>query len=1059
MDYDFGNGNILETIDYNGYTSLFDYDGLGRLLSRVGPKDSWSQPSKIISYIYGTSANPVSTVLTEHLTDREEGIYFREWKYSDGWGNVRMAVSENETNTGYIVSEYAKLGARGKKTHKYNPYESDSFTFSAPSSDNKDFTAFYFDAKGRVQEQYKSQLTDKPIHDVIQFYPLETHIYSERDVDEDVWDFPAIVRLDGQGRKKEIVRFNGEPGAVEPMAYTFGYDPYGNISSWSDPEGNTRTFTYDSRSKILTLEDPNVGTVEYEYDTVGNEVLRVDSLGQIVEKTYGFGNRLLKLEMKNQSNGEPDQAFEYHYDVVSNEMPDAQNVFGLLSSVEGPENQRFFSYDENGKVIHERHQIKDLQNSTADNEVRQSFDVYTEYSARGWITERQLPNDVRIRNTYNHRNLPTQIEVIKGDTTIPILANARYDAKDRSIYRKYGNDTQSCQFFDLRGNMVGIRSGLGDESFCDAAGQFHAGAFLNLDLTYNAEGLPITVDDISASFAGVPSLDANYRYDRLNQLTEVSTPDYLGTYDYDAIQNMTERLLFPNTFGVQTGPYNYGENGAGPNQLTSTNKSSFSYDAMGHMEQYQDYELLYNSRGFLSEATHSSRGYEKNYYDDQGKILAHEANPLSGNKKVDYHIFSDFKIVNGEPVYLIEAKGKIAEVKIAKGPRPGLYQLDNLIAYSQNEEENPKPLSRELLDWNIDGGFDYADVEKFVDSFWDKTVSEQSNERLVVRYLHPDVFRNTSYVTDSDGDLVSHSTFLPYGRKRSSHGVPSVIGYGGSLNESTDLELMRIGVRFYASDIGKWISPDPAFLSQPKVVLGDVLQGNPYIYVSNNPLIYIDENGLVKIKVMVGLGDTYGTDAAGGDWEVMLGGEYDSRADGSSFTLVAQAGYSANVGPFATSGSVQFAVPLDGSGYSVSGKKSYKAGMVSVDGSVSRDTKGEIKNDVNAGIGGDPSAVLKAVAEKFAGRELTLNAGVVKAKVGIDFSTANGGELTFKGELFGNVSGVPLKGSIEFTLTKEDADAIRAAGGDVFDFAKGEIKKLGEGIVKSAEEGIARALE
>ena len=142
------------------------------------------------------------------------------------------------------------------------------------------------------------------------------------------------------------------------------------------------------------------------------------------------------------------------------------------------------------------------------------------------------------------------------------------------------------------------------------------------------------------------------------------------------------------------------------------------------------------------------------------------------------------------------------------------------------------------------------------------------------------------------------------------------------------------------------------------------------------------------------------------------------------------------------------------SGYSVSGKKSYSAaGILTGSGSVGRNTEGKTEVKKQADV------AFIAIAEKMSGKKMEFNAGVIKAKIGVDWSSSNGGELTFKGELFGNVSGVPLKGSVEFTLTKDDYEAIKAAGGSVADFAKGELTKMADGIVESAKKSVDKVLE
>ena len=281
----------------------------------------------------------------------------------------------------------------------------------------------------------------------------------------------------------------------------------------------------------------------------------------------------------------------------------------------------------------------------------------------------------------------------------------------------------------------------------------------------------------------------------------------------------------------------------------------------------------------------------------------------------DFHVFDDFIIRNGEATYMVEGGGKIAEVKLANSPKPDLALLDELIAYKFDDTDTQKPLSAELLDWNLDSAFDKTDLDSFVGAYWE-SVSDDSfgGSRLVIDFLHPDLLLNSSYITDSEGDLVHHAVYMPYGEKVSSHGVSSSRGFGGSLvEEDLDLGAMRMGVRFYASGLGRWTTPDPLFFMEPNEVVKDVMQSNPYAYAANNPMLFIDINGYVVVKVMGGVGKEIGDDAyAKVSFEALIGFEYDSEAkDNSTVSLVGQAGLEASFAYlWSYKKEVSFKVPL-----------------------------------------------------------------------------------------------------------------------------------------------------
>ncbi len=60
----------------------------------------------------------------------------------------------------------------------------------------------------------------------------------------------------------------------------------------------------------------------------------------------------------------------------------------------------------------------------------------------------------------------------------------------------------------------------------------------------------------------------------------------------------------------------------------------------------------------------------------------------------------------------------------------------------------------------------------------------------------------------------------------------------------TETGLIYFGGRYYAPELGRWITPDPLFLEkEPKKVVEMPLSSNLYAYVKNNPMTYVDETG------------------------------------------------------------------------------------------------------------------------------------------------------------------------------------------------------------------------
>jgi RHS repeat-associated protein len=66
---------------------------------------------------------------------------------------------------------------------------------------------------------------------------------------------------------------------------------------------------------------------------------------------------------------------------------------------------------------------------------------------------------------------------------------------------------------------------------------------------------------------------------------------------------------------------------------------------------------------------------------------------------------------------------------------------------------------------------------------------------------------------------------------------------GAEIDRETDLGLIRMGARWHASRLGRWVSADPLFLAEPDKCLESSLECNLYNYARDNPIDFRDQNG------------------------------------------------------------------------------------------------------------------------------------------------------------------------------------------------------------------------
>ena len=127
-----------------------------------------------------------------------------------------------------------------------------------------------------------------------------------------------------------------------------------------------------------------------------------------------------------------------------------------------------------------------------------------------------------------------------------------------------------------------------------------------------------------------------------------------------------------------------------------------------------------------------------------------------------------------------------------------------------------------------------------------------SGSTSTIHYVHPDHLTGASIITDSNGNIEETLDYYPFGSIRLDEKSDS---YSESRKFSghefdVDSGLSYMDARYYNSDLGRFISQDPAYLELDRleVQLIDPQSWNSYAYARNNPLINIDPNGEFSVR-------------------------------------------------------------------------------------------------------------------------------------------------------------------------------------------------------------------
>ena len=351
--------------------------------------------------------------------------------------------------------------------------------------------------------------------------------------------------------------------------------------------------------------------------------------------------------------------------------------------------------------------------------------------------------------------------------------------------------------WSLSGNLMGASAGGSSQGQVDYTYQ-------NVSFDYNGN-----VTGFSDSVMGTWT----FGYDTLNRLSSshntaatTSSAQYLNNYGcwvYDAFGNQTSEAMSATACNSNPPLTSWGTlSASNNNRFASTQNGATHYDASGNV---------------------SNDGVNTYLYDGEGRVCA-----------VSYSV-AGATLMTG---YVYDADG----IRVAKGSintwscdlnSNGFQTLNSYVLGPGGEQVTEMGMdSNGSMVWqhtniytgsSMIGTYDLSGLHFFVD----------------------DPLGTRRAQTDYAGVLEQTCASLPYGDQLNCSGPLASLQYPTEQHftgKERDAESGNdyFGARYYASSMGRWLSPDKPFADQHPE---DPQSWNLYAYVRNNPLVAIDDNG------------------------------------------------------------------------------------------------------------------------------------------------------------------------------------------------------------------------
>jgi RHS repeat-associated protein len=346
------------------------------------------------------------------------------------------------------------------------------------------------------------------------------------------------------------------------------YEPdFSQVTSITDPNGNTSTFTYDSNGNRLTATNPLGETTSFSYDDFGQLISVTDADGNTTVYGYDRMGNLISVcdPLKNTSTFGYDERGNRvsAQDPLNHTSIMTYNLNNQVRAVKDPmDHITTFSYDQNGKVS----SVTDAKGNTT---------IY-EYTILDMISRETDSMSGSIRYYYNDDGLLSSITNARGKTT-----SFFYDELNR-VTRTEGPLGRPTQFgYDEVGNLI--------YSF-DARGAlvhyFYNDLNRLIKKTYPDENAVEYRYDLGGRRTFVKERDGNassYSYSAANRLTSIVTRGNTVNYSYDGVGNV---LSVENPEGGQISNYTYNAGNRLSQVYIGGKVFNYRYDAAGRLTSF-----------------------------------------------------------------------------------------------------------------------------------------------------------------------------------------------------------------------------------------------------------------------------------------------------------------------------------------------------------------------------------------------------------------------------------------------------------------------------------------
>ena len=684
----------------------------------------------------------------------------------------------------------------------------------------------------------------------------------------------TISYYEPSGLKRSIqYPLPGTSGSGQTVAFLYNWDTLGNLLKVTQPGNDATqsivsTFNYTSdgnytqqaaKGQPVSVIDNFGRTIwHYRYDSRGNEISKVDALGDQTDFTYNIVDQPVQTILPLTAQTGSGRGYLNHYylypsgSLMQTVIYDENaNAFRQITTAYGAEGETLsatgnrepvaFTYD----ALYRKKALSDGN----------SHVTSYSYNTSGYLASVSFPNSSTVQiPTYDLNGHPIQRIDGRGVVTNYIyndvescLTDVQYPASPTLNTHKH---------YDTYGRVDSIVDGVG-----------------SYNMSYeDRDKITTTV----TTYVGVPAKAITYSYNPTGSLKTLSTP--AGDFNYR--HDLEDRMVsLTNPFG-ENYSWTYLDNGwLWKQESGAAIRSVFTYNAVGQVKELvnrkqdmnntliSDYSgIEYDAMGNrLSTTTNmpswAQANFTSNYsYDAKNQLLQENNNAYSydpaGNitnfagKTFSYNTANQITAATydgsgNQAIYTSQFSGTNQNYSCTYDAENRLTAFGNVFTSSYL----PNSLRASRTANNSTTYFLYTTGQIPICEMNSQgnitAVNTVAHGGLLSRhtasgtvYNSYDIHGNTTNRVDTNGSIISSSCYNAFGTlTTTSSSIDPYDGFGGKwgyYKENSSAPIYLLGHRFYGTEEGRFLNQDPIYYN------GGI---NLYSYTGNNPVTAYDPSG------------------------------------------------------------------------------------------------------------------------------------------------------------------------------------------------------------------------